>query len=782
MSLVLDKPKGSTLLLQHFLHFYTKRRKLITRSGFLLILYLIFNSSSTSSKKRSQRRNIVTTSSYSAPECKSKNPFVRILHKLKHSPTVLLISQLSFKDRKNTARICGYLASQLALIVAKAFLTLEVATLDGALVSTIVSKEFRKFFKYLVFWMAIGIPSSIVSSLIVRTQGLLCESIRVSLTQALLEDYLPDSGNSTIYQLVNQTRAVVGEQKEEKAGGELQVKGDSSITSNPNQIITTTVDQLSDSMSVLPFQLFDPVMDIMLAANRLNEVSDYAAEGTLMLGLVANVSTLLLKIFTPNFSSLSSIHHALENKFHTYHAQVVDHREEIALSRGHRRELDMLDTTYFESERFQRLELRRMAVYNFAVGFIFKYGLGAFGLMLCSIPVFTTAYLANFKMDRRIVSKLSADFFANRRLLMSASDSLGRLIQSKKSLQNTFGYSRSVWEFDSILRDINDASKNVQENENDRLIVGPNVSYGDEISFKHVPLVTPSGNVLVEDLNFSIHPGENLLVIGPNGCGKSSLFRILGGLWEVRDPGHVTVPPSRRDLFYLPQRSYLTYGSLREQIIYPDSLDDYREKLVAAKKALGTVVKDDDYLTNLLHMVHLEHLLGQPDAKEDTDGSDGSDETVDIEQPLLGSALDVVKKWPDLLSGGEQQRLAMARLYYHQPKFAVLDECTSAISPDLEKECYRIATEDFGITVLSVCHRTSLWQFHSYILKFTRTGDQSTTLFTKFDPQKRIRRHEELIEVEAALKKDEDLQTRLESLKRSRRRKKGRGKLMYIGD
>lgn len=607
---------------------------------------------------------------------------------------MVLLSRLG-KDR---SKILKYIAAQCALLIIKAVLTLNVATLDGKLVSSMVSKRFRRFSKYFVMWFLLGIPSALVKSLIQRTQGLLSEAVRSSLTDSLLDEYLPHSGNTTVYQLVNSQ----------------------ALKDDPNHLITSVVQQFARCFSILPFQLFDPILDITLAASRMSRVSDYASEGTLMLGLVANFSTLLLKVFTPNFAMLTATRAALESKFHGLHSGIVDHREEIALSRGHRHELDMLDTTYFEAERFQRHELRRLAVYHFAVGFIFKYGLGAFGLMLCAAPVFTTAYMSNYRINSKQVAQLSSDFFANRRLLLSASDSLGRLIQSKKNIQTMHGYSQSLCEFYDALQDINKLSKACDD---DKLIVGPNISYEDRIAFEHVPLVTPSGTVLAQDITFSITPGQNLLIIGPNGCGKSSLFRILGGLWEVNEPGHVVVPASRRDVFYLPQRSYLTYGTLREQITYPDS----------------ECLKDDSHLVELLRLVHLEHLI-----------------TTD---------LDVIEKWPDILSVGEQQRLAMARLYYHQPKFAVLDECTSSISPDLEKECYQIATQRFGITVLSVCHHTSLWEFHSYVLKFKK--DQNP-IFTKFDPKLRLERHRELIEVETALKRDEDLATRLDSLKAQR--------------
>ncbi|GMF04756.1 unnamed protein product [[Candida] boidinii] len=125
------------------------------------------------------------------------------------------------------------------------------------------------------------------------------------------------------------------------------------------------------------------------------------------------------------------------------------------------------------------------------------------------------------------------------------------------------------------------------------------------------------------------------------------------------------------------------------------------------------------------------------------------------------SPLDLVRKWPNLLSVGEQQRLALARLYYHCPKFAVLDECTSSISPELEQKCYKYAVDNCKITVLSVCHRTSLWKFHNHILKFDGLGNAK---FHKFDPELRLKKHDELIEIDNYLKNLNNLENKLKDL------------------
>ncbi|XP_006831009.1 PREDICTED: ATP-binding cassette sub-family D member 3 isoform X4 [Chrysochloris asiatica] len=205
------------------------------------------------------------------------------------------------------------------------------------------------------------------------------------------------------------------------------------------------------------------------------------------------------------------------------------------------------------------------------------------------------------------------------------------------------------------------------------------------IKFDHVPLATPNGDLLIRDLNFEVRSGANVLICGPNGCGKSSLFRVLGELWPLFG-GRLT-KPERGKLFYVPQRPYMTLGTLRDQVIYPDEKEDQKRKGIS-----DLVLKD--YLDN----VQLGHILERE------------------------GGWDSVQDWMDVLSGGEKQRMAMARLFYHKPQFAILDECTSAVSVDVEGYIYSHCRK-VGITLFTVSHRKSLWKHHEYYLHMDGRGN-----------------------------------------------------------
>ena len=289
-------------------------------------------------------------------------------------------------------------------------------------------------------------------------------------------------------------------------------------------------------------------------------------------------------------------------------------------------------------------------------------------------------------------------------MLLSSSDAFGRVMFSYKEVTELAGYTSRVATLLDVMDDIQAGRfqkklvSSADTAENAEVLQGRGeVLEGEDIEFEDVPIVSPSGDVLVRKLSFSVKPGKHLLIVGPNGCGKSSLFRILGGLWPVY--GGFVRKPSYSDIFYIPQRPYLSRGTLRQQIIYPDTIRDMRDKHF-----------NDEHLLDILRKVEIDHLVDRP------------------------GRWDAEEEWRDVLSGGLQQRVAMARLFYHSPRYAILDECTSSVTLEIEKAMYDNA-KALNITLMTVSHRRSLWKYHDNILQFDGQGNY---IFTKLDAEKRL--------------------------------------------
>jgi ATP-binding cassette subfamily D (ALD) long-chain fatty acid import protein len=119
------------------------------------------------------------------------------------------------------------------------------------------------------------------------------------------------------------------------------------------------------------------------------------------------------------------------------------------------------------------------------------------------------------------------------------------------------------------------------------------------------------------------------------------------------------------------------------------------------------------------------------------------------------------KDWKDVLAGGDKQRIAMARLFYHKPKYAILDECTSSVGIDIETIMYT-HSQKLGISLITVSHRPSLWKYHNWILQYDGQGGY---VFTRLDAEKRLALQEEKNAIEQKLVEKPKLEVRLAELK-----------------
>ena len=121
---------------------------------------------------------------------------------------------------------------------------------------------------------------------------------------------------------------------------------------------------------------------------------------------------------------------------------------------------------------------------------------------------------------------------------------------------------------------------------------------------------------------------------------------------------------------------------------------------------------------------------------------------------------DAEDEWRDVLSIGLQQRVAMARLFYHAPKYAILDECTSSVTIEIEKRMYDTA-KALGVTLMTVSHRRSLWRYHGWILQFDGKGG---FFFGELDAGRRLALEDEKEELEMKLRGVEEMERRVRDL------------------
>ena len=471
---------------------------------------------------------------------------------------------------------------------------------------------------------------------------------------------------------------------------------------NADQLITVDISKFSNSLAELYSNLAKPMLDMIIYNYSLSK--SVGGEGLFMMSLLVQISANVMRALTPPFGKYVADEARLEGEFRFQHTRLIDYSEEIALYHGQEVEKDTLDKGYFTLIKHINRILRRRFYHGFMEDFVIKYFWGALGLILCSVPVF-------FKIPGH-ASKSEGDrteaFVTNRRMLLSSSDAFGRVMFSYKEITELAGYTSRVSALLEVMEDVTAGHfekklvSSASIDENASVLQGRGyVEESESIEFVDVPIVSPNGNVLVKKLSFCLSPGEHLLIVGPNGCGKSSLFRILGGLWPVY--GGSVKKPTFEHIFYIPQRPYLSRGTLRDQIIYPDSLYEYR-----AKKAT------DADLEKILALLEIDTVIDRP------------------------NGWDAIEEWRDVFSGGLQQRIAMARLIYHKPKYAILDECTSSVTSSIETLFYETA-KGLGTTLMTVSHRRSLWKYHSKILQFDGQGNY---IFTKLDAERRLKLEE----------------------------------------
>nr|ASS36024.1 ABCD3 [Samia ricini] len=539
---------------------------------------------------------------------------------------------------------------------------IQHTTLVEGSIITMNLKEFKRLL--LQFFMSMPLIS-LVNNVLKWSIGELKLRIRTNLTLHLYQEYMK---GFTYYKVTNLDNRI----------------------SNADQLLTTDIDKFCETVVDLYSYISKPMLDIGIYLYRLTVNLGASTPGIMMAYLL--VSGVFLTYLRKPTARMTVQEQKLEGEFRYVNSRLITNSEEIAFYQGNHREQLTLLASFYKLTRHLRNFLNFRVCMGFVDNIIAKYVAITVGFYAVSRPFFA-------KNHNLLTTGTENDrfkhYYTYGRMLVKMAEGIGRIVLSGRELSKLAGLTSRVTQLRTVLNDVNHGNytrtmvdKNLQNGTGPPMLLAPGagrIIYQDKIiKFDKVPLVTPNGDVLIKELSFEVRSGINVLVCGPNGCGKSSLFRQLGELWPIFG-GTLTKPPKGK-LFYVPQRPYMTLGTLRDQVIYPQT----RETMIRRGRT-------DEELNRYLEIVQLAYLTTRE------------------------GGWDAVEDWMDVLSGGEKQRIAMARLFYHEPQFAILDECTSAVSVDVEGQMYQYCRE-MGISLFTVSHRKSLWKHHDHYLQMDGRG------------------------------------------------------------
>jgi len=557
------------------------------------------------------------------------------------------------------------LASQTAMLISRSLLSIHISELIGQGLQAVMRRSPELFARTLADFFISGLMASMANSSLKYLSNLMSAWFRENLTTMVHKKYLHDQNYYRLAVLMPSTADA------------------SHRLDNIDQRIVSDLQSFAHTLADLYSRTFKPLLDVILCTQTMAASLGY--KGPLMMYSYFVVSSAVLRATSPPLAKLTAQQQGVEGDFRRCHTRLLQHAEEVAFIAGAKREESILNEALMKVSAFtEHLSLRQ-----FQQGVRDEFGLKYFASCI-GWPIIALPFIW-FDQGADQIEWIARYRVADD-LIRQSSTAIGDLLMVHKKLQTLSGYTARVAELVEALDGIHSML-----NIDDKFKRSSDVA----IEATGVSIETPDGRLLIKDLNMSLKQGDSLVVTGPNGAGKTSLFRVMAGLWPCKD-GHMrTLRPAQHEVLFLPQAPYLVVGTLRDQVIYPETIEEALLKMQAED---GTELRSlDEAVTEALKLAGLERFI--------------------LERGLDRTYFE----WDDVLSGGEKQRVGWARLFYHSPAFAALDEATSAINVQVEGPLYQTALQR-GITLLSIAHRTTLRQYHRWELNVLGDGSGDCTL------------------------------------------------------
>ena len=650
------------------------------------------------------------------------------------------------------------LLTHIVFLITRTWMTLLVTKLDGQIMKDLIGFKVKLFFRDILYWFLFAIPASYVNAAIKYLTKRLALNFRTNLVRYCHDIYV--NPRVAYYKLQYNYNKL--------PEYELSYK-------TVDQNIVEDISKFSSSLTSLFSSLGKPAIDLVFFAIYLRDNIGTPSIIAILINYL--ITGLMLKRRSPNFNRMWKKRTQLEGIYYNYNLNLVANAEEISFYKGVRFEKSKVLGIFKELSDQIMQEMSQRFSYQLFEDYVLKSVWPALGYLFAGLPILFSSEKSGYLTDSTSNMK---SFIVNKRLILSMADAGSRLMYSVKDISGLSGVTdldftllvnlhqvhdvnfqygltnsqgngfTSNYKIHSYVSQIQLANGNAEANAANNNAINGTIQFSyPGLRMEKCPVIIPSqagikGRHLLNNITFNISKGQNLLILGKNGVGKTAVIRIISELWPLYS-GLLSKPDSN-DIYYVSQRPYFIDGTFRDQIIYPLNYSQMLRKGYT-----------DDVLIGYLNEVGLGYLLerfGSLDFKPglsdlsnatsnhyDTNSQNHDSDVIEeiaisgklvkVHDSYVAGPLDGRKTWFSLLSGGERQKLVFARIIFHHKQLIVMDEPTSAVSYDYEESLFS-SLESRNVTFITISNRRSLLKHHDYLLELQQDGNAK---FSKIDEE-----------------------------------------------